>query len=840
MENTNPLQSFRIDHIMNNEVNKLDMYEEDPEIPQALTTLSIKQDVLCISLSRTIVNDIKLLYYVHLKTSLMIDNIEYFLKSAIVHKGRNSNGGHFITYTIEGDSVYCMNDLKVDKTNINPKQEFICLDEREGNGRTCMVFYERKTQEVPVSAGKVTFVPRQMPNLKPRHNQCQDDDDDIIQEDEYNIQVQEEEDNQDQEVDNTHDQEEENNTHIRELSRIIILNNEIKQHLSEVHTPQEFEDVILKMKEEYKECWGSMKNLSFTIPMKDINVVTYGILRGILPTTTKERLCGYPNCSEMVKNNKGREVHWRHKHNMNCPTYNPFAEIMEMFGTDIVSRIDYEEGRQYIRMPLFRCPFKGCEYTSHQHTNMNDHIKHTHATQYKSARLLSPLQRYLWFMQTSNNNQIMEHIIHSGDTMQCKICGWCSTEKRGASKHPAVMHGDMRTEGMEFFRQGYIEYELYKRDGESISPFIGTQEEDSIRYNILQEEDTEGDNKTKRDLLDIISRNDENGNAQAVEEDAIITTQEPIQTNEDQSSDEEEMTEEEINNGIEWHRMFFDEETTLPKYNPKNKRKLTEAMEKVMNDTVIPTLKTAVQKTIPEGAPKEEIINGYISYCFHSIIQEANRALGNIKNNKAQFSKFKVGFDNELKKKTLSRDAGRRISQCIERMQDLRNQQLEEGVLNNREEEVLDQVCSAAESLTPQMKVNLFNTKDLTRERIKNKIQEILEVGSQTNILQYIEHATEEIDEIEGRRRKSHIKKVRELFSISPKRAMRYYVDKEDAPNCNIPIDRIREELARRWMTEDFEVESEDEEKWKVPTSLKEEDKKHVIQSRKTRKHSNK
>ena len=811
-ENTTPHRDFRLDELIQEEISKIDLDERN-EIPKALTTLEFGQEVLCINLSRTTIDNEKLFYTIKLNTYLNIEGMRYTLRATIVHKGHSANRGHFITYTLKDNEVFCINDAYAWKTNMNANDKYLCFDEPKGDARTCMVFYEKTTQNSQPFKAKITCKVKQMPNITPRQSIISVTEEDINDE-QSSISLGKEM------IDPS----------------ILILNNEITQELTEVHSPHDFQQMMSSLKTKYQDRWGTMKDIFFTIPKKDINLITYGILKGMLPTTQREKLCGYPRCRTIVKNNKGRCNHWHAEHIQESPEYNYFKEIMEIFGADIVTITSNEDESEYIKTPLFQCPFRGCSFVAHQPGNMNDHFKHVHKEKYKEAINLSWLQRHLWFMLLTNNKQIMENIIYSGKVLKCNECGWCSTTTTCASKHPTKMHREYMTEDRVFFEESNIEYEFFQRDGQSISPFVGEIEDDNEIYKIKKCDANEGSENSKEEVIRYITKEgnaeseDNKDTSSTLQEEINCTPDEQAQDQQDSSSDEseeEDMTDEEIEKGLAWNREYSNEEALLPKFSTKNKQKLREAMEKVLEEKVIPTLKVA-NKAIPKEAPKEEIINGYISYCFHCIIEETKKALGI---NRRNHTTYRPQQENKLDLMKKSRDAGSRIVACIEEINVLRKQDLEAGVLNNREEEEIDKICSQSELLSNKMKRHLFNTVKLSRETIKQKINEIIEMGSQTNITQYIENASEEITTIEDKRRKAFTRKVRNLFSISPKRAMRYYVDSKDTPNCTIPIEQIRKELMMRWIEEDFEIEIDENGKWESSFSLTEEDKRYMVES---------
>ena len=116
----------------------------------------------------------------------------------------------------------------------------------------------------------------------------------------------------------------------------------------------------------------------------------------------------------------------------------------------------------------------------------------------------------------------------------------------------------------------------------------------------------------------------------------------------------------------------------------------------------------------------------------------------------------------------------------------------------------------------------------LLLEVVNRTVGEILEEGSQTNILSYIEHANEEIQKIEKSRTIAQTKKIRDLYRLSPRRAMKYYINTNHTPNCTISMNQMRNELAKRWRDEPFDADNDNRE-WPTPFKLTQENKDYII-----------
>ena len=275
-------------------------------------------------------------------------------------------------------------------------------------------------------------------------------------------------------------------------------------------------------------------------------------------------------------------------------------------------------------------------------------------------------------------------------------------------------------------------------------------------------------------------------------------------------------------------------EESIPKYNARNKKVLTEAMRCAIKDEILPILYSLEKNKIPDNENKEEVVNGVLCYCFHVIIENAKKALGLFKRRRKKTSREGSTYEEILEHKIRSRDAGTRIANAIMEIKRTRSEGLEQGVLQNREESIIEDILDQAEELSDGMKKTIFNTNKITRKIVIENVNNIINQNEETNILKYIEHADNDIANMEERRKKLITKKMRELFRLSPKRALKYYVDVRTTPNCPIPMNEIRDELADRWQAQHFNAIDQPNE-WQIIHKLKEEDKEYIINKMKDR-----
>ena len=586
---------------------------------------------------------------------------------------------------------------------------------------------------------------------------------------------------------------------------------------------------------------------------KDINIITMAFIKGILPITKEEKICGYPNCNHIFKGGSDRAKHWidTHKHKT-CPQHNPLEEILEILGIDVITKTIEGEKIGYIRSPLFKCPLHKCKHAAHKSGKLLEHIRSAHKNEYELVKSLSPLHKIFWLLKTSNKPITLDNIIYKGEAFQCKKCGWCTTNKIASSNHIAVLHREDKMEGKKNIRKITMEYEYGHRNGSSISPFVGTINDEENEYFIVDIKTGNTEERTKAEIIRMTKEKHNKDNTQTNITKRIPTTQQPPQviinqnnqTNhisplplplpllqtpqhieenynnhdtqniqEQQHEDEEEensttededklvqqmskqepteeqtkqtkqkeheeyLSEEAINKALEWHQDYYNMQESIPKFKAENRKALTEAMNCAIKEEIMPLLYTLEKKKIPEEAPTEEVVNGVLSFCFHVITENAKRALGIMKKrNKNSTMKKRTTFAEKIQNKKKARDAGSRIASNIATIEKLRNDNIPTEVLQNREDVIIDDTITQVIMLSDEMKMAIFNTTNITREIIIDTINNVINQNGQTNIITYIEHANNEILEMEDCQKKIITKKTRDLFRLSPRRAMKYYM----------------------------------------------------------------
>ena len=387
-------------------------------------------------------------------------------------------------------------------------------------------------------------------------------------------------------------------------------------------------------------------------------------------------------------------------------------------------------------------------------------------------------------------------------------------------------------------------YDMYDRDGTSISPFVGTKFKLDKQYFIIPINEHSVNKKTKQKIINHTfnrtARQQQGIGTGEIHETTMNQTQPTTTRNEetennpslqnestDMSKQPRMMTVEEAQRGLQWHQMYYNLEESIPKYKAQNKKKLTEVMNCAIKDGVLPLLKKIASKDVPPEYPAKEVINWYLCYGFHIIVENAKRALGIL--NKNSIKKCTNLFDEEIGKKKRARDAGESLMNDIETIKQFREQDLTHEVLSNREEEIYEDAMDAVERLSEQMKIGIFNEKIVAREVLIKTIDDIISQRNQTNILTYIQHADNDINIMPEHHKDVIAKKARELFRLCPSRAMRYYVDTQVSPGCKIPLNLIRDELANRWREESFNSDEENEE-WVTTHKLLNDDNKLIVE----------
>lgn len=790
------------------------------------TKIDINSEILCLHPIRTAYDHVsKLFYMLRINKVLKIGGNTYNLKATIVHRGSTIGSGHYVTYIRRDDETFQINDVEAHKIKENNEEEYVTYDGFDDRtDRASLLFYVK--EEFNTEEDSTHITDQKEAEIQKWNKTC------------------------------------------GLLPKINLLNNNINNMLSEVNTIDEYSNGLKEIISSNKEIWGSFPEMSYCEEFEDINILTYGIMKGILPVNKDEKICGFPGCKVLSKNGSGRSSHWKSNHDpKQYYNSNPFAEIFEIIGIDVSTITRCKNTTNYITLPLIKCPVNNCPFVQHQHINITEHIKKAHKDiDQKALCKLSGLHKHLWLMKSTGKNMTTKEILYTGEVYQCKECGWCSSNLKSAATHPGMIHREMKTEDKEFFEDANIGYIFYERDGTSISPFIGLKDDSDKNLLIYKEViDDETNIKKKEDIIEISNRRlHEEGTTNQEETNSVqeiinevntdntrITTniistnnnvpRRPPETvsdinpsisqNQEGLQPSNAMTPQEVRNGLTWHEQYYDMEERVPKYKSSNKKKITDAMKCVINDEITPLLDIALNKEIPDDVQQKEIINGYMCYCFHLLAERTQQALGILKkqtNNIKSNNQTKNILEDEIKSKKAVRDAGNKIVKAIENIEAERQADSSDGVVQNRETTQFDIILEEAQHLPEEMKINIFNTSNVDQEAVVTTINDIINSGHQTNIYDYIANADNDVSILEEKQLNIHKKKVRELFKISPRKAMKYYIDPHSSPNCPIPMDQIREELAERWRSEPFDAR-EEEQLWLSPFKLKDEDKNTIL-----------
>ena len=152
------------------------------------------------------------------------------------------------------------------------------------------------------------------------------------------------------------------------------------------------------------------------------------------------------------------------------------------------------------------------------------------------------------------------------------------------------------------------------------------------------------------------------------------------------------------------HEKYFNMQESIPKYKLERRKALTEGMKSAIKDQIMTILYALEKKKIPDGAPKEKVVNGCLCYCFHVLAENAKYAHGIIKSkNKSDISyKPRNSYEEELHNKKRSKDV----------IKQLRQDNLDAGVLQNKVDPIINNILEQANMLTEEMQNAIFNTSD--------------------------------------------------------------------------------------------------------------------------------
>ena len=895
-------ETYNIEDLIKDAIDICDT-EQDGSI-SAETHIKLSSKILCINVGRTeyIREENRMqqnLYKLNIKKKLIFGENIYVLNSVIVHHSTEVNGGHFTTYVFKGNKVFHINDMVAKKENININNDYVSCDNITEDGRTALVIYERINYgpDAPIipnpdpNSGTERQIQIPLTHENQIHSSSETQQEEIEHQDtqqemhsvptiEHNEQeqisivnqeinsAQSTQDNSTQHTVQTQGDTQEVYDKLErqipvyeltdeEIIHIQILDNEIKQELSETNSPEGFMAKIRYLKENNSN-YNTMPNLHTNQLLKDISIITIALLKGTLPIKKNEKICGYPNCPTLLTSGTMRTSHYKKVHKMNtCITYTPFEEILEILGIDITTKTNKNENSNFIKYPLFRCPCGTCEYTSHKCENMIEHLCTKHKEAWKSVKPLSATFKILWLMKLNNKPLTLSNILYEGKALQCKKCGWCTTGKTGGSIHVSNVH---RTRQTGIMQNIDMHYTFYERDGTNLTPYIGAEGINDMNYWVNKNEESTQRSEVNAQNEIESSQNNESSISQHTDQeteqqqhntqhidsanisqdtiqnetqdiDENVTHEVPENENEEEDGDTGFLTDKQIRRAMEWHQLYYNMQESIPKFKQERKKVLTSSMKSAIKFQIMPILYSLLKHEIPDNAPKEEVVNGCLCRCSYLIVENAKQALGIMKKkNDSKNRSYRPAntYEEELHMKTRARDAGEKIAKAITSIEHFRQENLEVGILQNREDQIIDDIVEQAELLSEDMQMAIFNTNDMTREHVINKVNDIINQGGETNIKTFIENADNDIQHMEQAHRKVVMKKTRDLFRLSPNRAMKYYVDPHISPNCPIPINEIQKELAERWQAPEWDTVQYTSE-WPIIHRLSETDKERII-----------
>ena len=85
------------------------------------------------------------------------------------------------------------------------------------------------------------------------------------------------------------------------------------------------------------------------------------------------------------------------------------------------------------------------------------------------------------------------------------------------------------------------------------------------------------------------------------------------------------------------------------------------------------------------------------------------------------------------------------------------------------------------------------------------------------------------ISELQKQQKKTRATKIQEMYMESPKKAMKYYIDRHPTPACQIPIKEITKTLGQRWNKMTTFRPPGNESPWKSEYKLEKEDQDRIL-----------
>ena len=814
----------------------------------------------------------KLMYKVNVRKTLQTQHATFIVKAIMVHKGETAANGHYVTYAFRGDAFYLFNDTNVQMMDVDPNAEYIYQDNDRCNDRVTMIFYEKISDEGSnINTNQSSSNTHEHTNEESTTHTVQEESESsdwsiLSQISEYSDHEESEPESQTQasvvqsnnENTNTHSdqaaQEVENNTQIDEGNiREEALNfyNTEMQKLANIRTSEEGKAWITTLSQ--SPYFGCLQGKLNDEELNDMSISEIGMLvTKIMPPLGKQQmLCCYPGCC-YTSIASARKQHWRSHHSEEQEEPLQYDNAHTAFAVACLhsrfTRRRSDNGTiEEMQEPVLTCPLCGISISTTNQKAWTSHITGKHQD---LGKRLNTLGRF-WSVESYNfarNEKLsLSSYARPLTLCGCPYCTFCASTDRQVIMHINNVHKEHQTDGEKYSIT--VDYRVaYAHDKEEL--------EQRQQQQYLQQQNTTSEAETPSTHADNITQaedsqpaHDENQNQQNAEtNDLSINTQDDVEhevaNNEEEDHEEDEEEEDfadielnEFRNAIRWSQDLRDHQASIPRMNLKSRMKLVAPISNFIKDTAIPMLRRFIRTR--RGYDDEErwqAIDGVISYIESEITNIIINTLG-IRGKRKPRKEDPENDANEIEYAQIStcRDAAAKSASLISAIiREMDNDEDAQQVKMNKIYALKDRCIMQLRNVDDQVVQHVFqcSSADITGKDIDDFIAE--GEARVTAKLTYLSNAfDEQLIACEDKRKKYQTKKVQELYSEDPKRAMRWYVDKDASPHCPIDIEEVRSKLAERWQAENSYMPPGENEGtlWMSPFHFTEHDKERIMKN---------
>jgi len=828
----------------------------------------IKSNIFVVALSRGENNEdpndednilkTKMMYKVDVKEYLTLEYAKYRAMSIVVHIGDTSNKGHFITYAYRNGEYYKFNDTQVEKLNPNETDdEYMYRDEDTGNARVALIFYEKveditsqetdKYQSLNESADHSpdSLITESQHTPEKSCDQEYEDTYNILSEcsvsdsEQSEIEIQtitntdpnnntqkESEENTPNEIHNNYSMEDAYGFYCMEMNK-----------LAKIETTKEAESWAKEIKR--SPFHGCLKDKVTEEEMLDMTISEVGILvtKIMPPFNAQHALCCYPGCTYSNIASE-RDVHWKeiHKDEEGPPQYDivhtAFA-VAGLFSRFIRVRQDNNETEE-ISNPALICPICETVCTTNQKA-WTSHISNYHDELRHRIKILGRAWGIETYNFTNNKRTTIRSYIETKKMMGCPYCHFCANTTGQVNLHISTKHKEHQKERERVSIE--VEYSsLCSPDKASLYPHK-EQEQPHIAPQDICNDNEGSDISQIYTTQEVVQQVDDEEDRNIIISEEEQEDESKEESTESSSQDEDISLDIEVNefkNAIRWSRELRDHQASIPRLNLRSRGKLRAPISNFLKDTAIPLLKRFIRTKRGENDDERWMaIDGVISFIESEMTKVIINTLG-IRGTRRSRKRNEEDDQNEIEFAQISRhrDAAAKSASLINSIIiEMNNQEDSVQVKENKIYALKDRCIFQLRQVDERVLEHVFQCRP---EEITGKeIDELIEEGEDrvTAKLTYLSNAFDEsLTACENKRKKYQASKVQELYSEDPRRAMRWYIDRDASPTCPIHIETVRSKLAERWQADHSYMPPEDENNlWKSPFKLSESEKEMMM-----------